>query len=211
MKKYLEMKKIVYRVTSLSVLAVLAACGGDDSSQQNDCLDNIIFLFICAAASTGSEAPDQAPNPAGYSGEAGKAATSVTTAQVDEYEPNNVLNNANIVTLASGSSSARFNVEFRGSVRSTDDVADHFVFTPNRSGSYRIYLCADTCDDSLNDDASYIMLYDQNQTTIASTPVGTIVPQEIEADLTAGLAYYVEINGYNAGADDYSYRLVVSN
>jgi hypothetical protein len=164
-------------------------------------------LFICAAASTGSEAPDQAPNPAGYSGEAGKAATSVTTAQVDEYEPNNVLNNANIVTLASGSQ----NVEFRGSVQSTDDVADHFVFTPNRSGSYRIYLCADTCDDSLNDDASYIMLYDQNQTTIAGTPVGTIVPQEIEADLTAGLAYYVEVNGYNAGADDYSYRLVVSS
>ena len=114
MNKYLEMKKIIYRLTSLSVLAMLAACGGDDSSQQNDCLDNIIILFICAAASTGSEAPDQAQNSAGYAGEASKAATSVTTAQVDEYEPNNVLDNANVVTLASESSSARFDVEFRG-------------------------------------------------------------------------------------------------
>lgn len=212
MKKYREMKKIVVRATSLGVLAMLSACGGsDDSAQQNDCLDNIIVLIICSVVSTDGVAADQAPISAGDAVGSGKSLAPVTAAEVDEYEPNNVLDNANIVTLSGSFGSMAQSVEFKGSVRSTDDPADHFVFTPNQTGSYRIYLCADSCDDSLQDDAAYIMIYDQNQTTIAATPVGTIVRQEIEAELMAGLAYYVEVNGYNAGTENYAYRLVVSN
>ncbi len=54
------------------------------------------------------------------------------------------------------------------------------------------------------------MIYDQNQTTIASTPVGTIARQEFAVDLTAGFAYYVEVNGY-AAADRYDYQLAIAN
>ena len=53
------------------------------------------------------------------------------------------------------------------------------------------------------------MIYDQYQTTITGTPVGTITRQEIAADLTAGFAYYVEVNGYNSGGAIYDYRLMV--
>jgi len=212
MKTYQQMKKAVILVTSIGVLATLAACGGsDESAQQNDCLDNIIILFICAAASTDNTSIEQAPIPAGVTSGVGKSVVPVTAALVDEYEPNNVLDNANIVTLPGGSNNVAQGVEFSGSVQSGNDNADHFVFTPNRSGAYRVFLCAETCNDSLQDDATYIMIYDQNQTTIASTPVGTVAQQEIIADLTAGMAYYVEVNGYNSGNAIYDYRLALSN
>jgi len=214
MSKYQYIRNIVFRVTTVSLLATLAACGGSDESQnQASCLDNIIILLICSAASTGSDAPVQAPVSTSGSGVTGMATNSASAdiVQVDEYEPNNILDNANIISLSGGFADDAQGVQFNGQVQSNDDATDHFVFTPHQSGTYRIYLCADTCNDSLEDDAAYIMVYDQNQTTIAATPVGTVVQQEIEADLTAGLAYYVEVNGYNATADNYEYRLVVSN
>jgi hypothetical protein len=133
----------------------------------------------------------------------GSAATS-SLAAVAEYEPNNVLNNANIVSLPAG-------MQLEGSVHSDDDASDFFIFTPTRSGTHTILLCGDTCDAAIEDDAAYVMIYDQNQTTIASTPVATIASQEITAELTAGFAYYVEVNGYNAGEFNYDYRLAVLN
>jgi hypothetical protein len=33
--------------------------------------------------------------------------------------------------------------------------------------------------------------------------------QELAAELTAGVAYYVEVNGYNADTFAYSYRLAI--
>ena len=125
-------------------------------------------------------------------------------AAVTEYEPNNVLNNANIVSLPAGS-------QLEGSVSSIDDASDFYIFTPTRTGTHTILLCGDTCDAAIEDNAAYVMIYDQNQTTIASTPVATIASQEITAELTAGFAYYVEVNGYNAGAFNYDYRLAVLN
>ena len=210
-----SVKNIVVRATSLSLLAMLVACGGSDDEPQTDCTENILILFLCAIVAD-SPAPTQDPIPAGVSTSTGNSAANTgdsgvtaVVGQADEFEPNNVLGNANIVTFPNGADDAPDGVEFKGSVRTSDDVADYLIFTPNTSGSHRIYLCADTCDDSLEDDAAYIMIYDQNQTTIAGTPIGTIARQEIAADLTAGLAYYVEVNGYNAGSDRYDYRLVV--
>ncbi len=70
-------------------------------------------------------------------------------------------------------------------------------------------ICTESCAGTLQDDAVYIMIYDQNQTTIASTSVGSIVPQELAANLTSGLAYYVQVQGYNTGQGRYDYRLVI--
>ena len=219
MRKRQRSRNIVYRATLLGLLAILAACGGGDKKEESTtCTANIIVLIICTILSTDSPAPNEGPTSANDSSAAGKslAPAGVTGAspeivQVDEFEPNDVLDNANIVTFPGSFAEVSTGVEFKGSVQSTDDAADFLIFTPNRSGSHRIYLCADTCAESLEDDAAYIMIYDQYQTTIAGTPVGTVTSQEITADLTAGFAYYVEVNGYNAGGESYDYRLVVTD
>ncbi len=216
MRKNGSTRNIVYRATLLGLLAILAACGGDKKEEPVPCTENIIILIICSILSSDSPVPNEGPVSANDSSAAGKSLApagvigeSTEIVQVDEFEPNNVLDNANIVTFPSSLAEVSTGVEFKGSVQSIDDAADHLIFTPNRSGSHHIYLCADTCAESLEDDAVYIMIYDQNQTTIAGTPVGTITRQEIAADLTAGFAYYVEVNGYNAGGESYDYRLMV--
>ncbi len=127
----------------------------------------------------------------------------------NEFEPNSSLDNANVVTLPAGPTDTSVGLEIDGSVQSADDSADYFIFTPNRSGVFSAYLCAVTCAEILQDDAVYIMIYDQNQTTIASTSVGSIVAQELAADLSSGLAYYVQVQGYNTGEGSYDYRLVI--
>ena len=53
------------------------------------------------------------------------------------------------------------------------------------------------------------MVYDQSQSTIASTPLGSVVKQQLGVDLLAGLAYYVEVNGYNTGPSTVDYKLVL--
>ena len=216
MRKNKHGRNIVYRATLLGLLAMLAACGGDKKEEPSPCTANIIVLIICTILSTDSPLPNAGPVSANDLSAAGKplapAGVNGETpgiVQVDEFEPNNVLDNANIVTFPGSLAELSTGVEFKGSVQSTGDTADFLIFTPNRSGPHRIYLCADTCAESLEDDAAYIMIYDQNQTTITGTPVGTITRQEIVADLTAGFAYYVEVNGYNAGGASYDYRLMV--
>ena len=51
MNMYQNLKMLVLRTATLGVLATLAACGGGGSAEDDPCLDNIIFLFICAASS----------------------------------------------------------------------------------------------------------------------------------------------------------------
>ena len=167
--------------------------------------------FFLPRSSSGTSAPEQGTGAGTVSiVAAATAGESANIGQFGEYEPNNLLDNANIVTIPDGSADESASLHLRGTVQGTHDVADFFVFTPTRSGAHLIYLCADTCDESLEEDSAYIMIYDQNQTTIASTPVGTIARQEFAVDLTAGFAYYVEVNGY-ATADRYDYQLVIAN
>lgn len=191
----------------LSLLVMLSACGGDDKKKKPAiCKESLFFVIVCAFGSSGS-APDKGQDSGTYSIDSGKdAAESGEHTAIDEYEPNNLLDNANIVNFASESDDESRGL--RGSVQSTDDIADYFVFTPNRSGAHHIYLCADSCDESIENDTVYIMIYDQNQTTITSTPVGTMARQEFTVELTAGLAYYIEVNGY-AAADRHDYVLAV--
>ena len=207
MNKHYGMRKTAILATLFGLMTIVAGCGGGDDKkkQQNNCLDNIVYFFLCAF---GSSVDD--PNAAGKpSSDSGVTGATIAHSSVAEYEPNNVLSNANIVTMPSALTDASKGVEFRGSVQTGVDASDFFIFTPDQSGSHRILLCAETCAESLEDDSVYIMIYDQNQTTIASTPVGTTVSQEVTANLTAGFAYYVEVNGYNAGAERYDYRLAV--
>lgn len=210
MKMRRSIKNTVYQVTLLSMLAMLTACGGGDdkkkNSGSNSCLNPLIFIF-CVIAS-GNSAPEQAPAMGTDSIVTAAAGEAADVGQFGEYEPNNQLDNANVVTIPGASANKSTGLHVNGTVQGSNDNADYFVFTPARSGPHLIYLCADTCDESLEDNSAYIMIYDQNQTTIASTPIGTITRQEFAVDLTAGFAYYVEVNGY-AAVDRYDYRLAI--
>lgn len=199
MKTRAGFKKLVCLTTIISLAAVLGGCGGDDKkkkSEENTCFDNPIIFFFCVVAS------ESDGSGSGVTA-VGTGATS-SVAAVAEYEPNNILNNANVV-------SAPLGMHLEGSVRSNEDASDFFVFTPTRSGTHTILLCGDTCDQGIEDNAAYIMVYDQNQTTLASTPIATVARQQVTTELTAGMAYYIEVNGYNAVAFDYEYRLAVIN
>jgi len=187
MSKYEKFRRGICIATVISLAAVLGGCGGGDDKKKNQdgCTDNILFLFFCVLDSSSvSAAPEAAVS---------SKSSDSSLAAVAEYEPNNILNNANIVSLPAG-------MQLEGSVSSIDDVSDFYIFTPTRTGTHTILLCGDSCDAAIEDDAAYVMIYDQNHAS-----------QQITAELTAGFAYYIEVNGYNAVAFDYDYRLAVLN
>ncbi|MDH3266553.1 MAG: hypothetical protein OEM25_06270 [Gammaproteobacteria bacterium] len=198
MKTTAKVRKSVCLVMIISLAAVLGGCGGGDDkkkkNEENTCFDNPIIFFFCIVASESDGASSGVTA-------VGSGATS-SLAAVAEYEPNNVLNNANIVSLSS-------DMRLEGSVRRNNDTSDFYIFTPTRTGTHTILLCGDTCDAAAEDDAAYVMIYDQNQTTMASTPIATVARKQVTTELTAGMAYYIEVNGYNAVAFDYNYRLAV--
>lgn len=183
------------KITALACLAILlGGCGGKTKAEK--CKEQYRTSFGQLLCSLSEKPPTTQDGSAKGSG-----VTSAPTASIGEYEPNNLPGNANALSLPVST--------INGSVRQGDDASDFFIFTPPQSGSYRFSVCEGVCDGAAEDDAVYVMVYDQSQTTIASTPVGTISAREVTADLTAGMAYYIEVNGYNADAFDYEYRLAV--
>ena len=126
-----------------------------------------------------------------------------------EFEPNSTLNNANPVSFRNATSEEHIGIEITGSVSQTDDRSDFFILTPTRSGHFLVYLCDGPCSNILHSEQVYLMVYDQTQSTIASTPLGSVVKQRFGVDLVAGMAYYVEVNGYNTGSSPVDYKLVL--
>ena len=112
-----------------------------------------------------------------------------------EHEPNGSLDNANVLTI-NGSI-------VEGSVQKGIDASDFFIFTPAQTGEYTIDFVADV-------EVGYVVIYDQSQTTIASTSIGDGAEQNMTADLVAGMAYYIEVNGYSADVTPERYLLSIS-
>ena len=129
--------------------------------------------------------------------------------RVSEFEPNDEAGNANPVSFPSAAPDQSLGVEISGRVGESGDTADFFVFTPPRSGQYMAYLCADTCSDFARVEGVYLMAYDQQLTTLASTPLDTTRDQVMFMELDAGLAYYLEINGHQAAGAALDYTLVL--
>ena len=195
-------RTFIYRLVALTLLASLTACGGGDKKKDPcDTVNNLGELFVCAFKGL----------TFGSAASAGFDTGSAKSRQFGEYEPNNSLDNGNIISILFGKKDAPAGLEIGGTLHDAEDAADFFVFTPSHSDTYIAYLCANTCNEILQDDGVYLMIYDQGQTTIAATPIGSATMQEISADLTAGLAYYVEVRSFSGEAASRDYRLRIVN
>jgi hypothetical protein len=213
-----SINKALRRLGALLTMTTLAACGGG-SEEETGCSAVIAVvtaglgcLGTVTVTSPPPPPPPVSPPPAGPPPPPPPPPPSSNIVRMSfhvEYEPNNTLDNANPVSFLSAAPEEHIGIDITGAVNQDDDQADFFIFTPQRSGQFLVYLCTETCADSLQSDQVYLSVYDQGQTTIVSTPVGTVETQRLSVDLVAGLAYYVEVNGYNTGPTAKDYKLVI--
>ena len=194
------------RTTLLMVLAALAACGGSEDEQRCSQTLAVLTAGLCLLgevtySSTSTSGSSSTPPP--------PSSNTVVMRRVVEFEPNSTLDNANPVAFRNATADKHIGIEITGSVSQTDDSSDFFILSPPRSGHFLVYLCDESCGEALHSEQVYLMVYDQSQSTIASTPLGSVVKQQLGVDLLAGLAYYVEVNGYNTGPSPVDYKLVL--
>ena len=208
--------RALQRIAALLAMTTLAACGGgsEDESQCSAVVAVVTAGLGCLGTVTVTSPPPPPPpvNPPPASPPPPPPPPGSNVVRMEfhtEYEPNNTLDNANPVGFRAASSDEHIGMDITGAVNSTDDPADFFIFTPPRSGHFLVYLCSDTCTETLQTDRVYLMVYDQSQSTVASTPVGSVETQHLGVDLVAGLAYYVEVNGYNTESTTEDYKLVI--
>ena len=126
-----------------------------------------------------------------------------------EYEPNDVPENANPVAFPIVSGDTFPGIEITGAVRDVSDESDYFILSPNQSGLYAIYLCADTCTEHPTDSMVAIRVMDQFGTVIAGNPLYEESTKIVTAGLDAGLPYYVQIFGFDTHEQEYQYTLVI--
>ena len=216
-----SINKALQRLGALLAMTTLAACGGGGSDNEMECSALVAVLTAglgCLGTVTVSSPPPPPPPPVTPPPASPPpppppplppSSDIVRIKFHTEYEPNSTLDNANPVSFRNATPDEHIGIDITGSVNQADDPADFFIFTPTRSGHFLVYLCTDTCSEFLQSDEVYLMVYDQSQSTVASTPVGTVETQHLGIDLVAGLAYYVEVNGYNTGSTTEDYKLVI--
>jgi hypothetical protein len=198
----------------LLLAAALTGCGSGSPEGERCGPDLVVAMtagLSCLGTVTTSSPPPppaSAPPPASEPPPEPEPGNTVVMNRVAEYEPNSTFDNANPVSFKAAAPGDNIGIEITGSVERESDAADFFILTPPRTDMYAIYLCADSCTEQPVTDEVYIAVYDQGQTTIASTPVGTSAKQQLAVELAAGLTYYVEINGYDT-VFEYDYRLVI--
>ena len=210
-----SINQALQRLSALLAMTTLAACGGSGAEEQSQC-PALVAVMTAGLGCLGNVTVTSPPPPAGPPPASPPPppppppGSNVVRMQFHvEYEPNDTLDNANPVSFRSASQDEHIGIDITGAVNQADDTADFFIFTPSRSGRFLVYLCTETCTEPLQSDEVYLMVYDQSQSTVASTPIGAFEMQHLGVDLVAGLAYYVEVNGYNTGSSAQDYRLVI--
>jgi hypothetical protein len=210
MKTSNETAKPLRLIALMLAASMLAACGGGESSEASSC-NNPLLIIPCILTGTASAPPDTTTvsgsdsSPTAIAGPFTTSGAMATVANFDAFEPNNSFDNANILSIPFTSDGIVIGGDLTGSA----DDSDTFVFTPNRSGLHSIYLCADTCASAMENDQLSIMLLDQTQTTVESTAANGNSHLEIAADLTAGMAYYVQVGNASAGSESQGFSLVI--
>jgi hypothetical protein len=134
---------------------------------------------------------------------------SVVINHYEEFEPNNIFENANIVEFLPVTGDTLQGIEITGSVESASDDSDYFILTPDRSGLYAIYLCDGVCTEQPTDSKVVIRVLDQFGDVLAENPLYEESTKFLTADFDAGLPYYVQVLGFDTGDESYPYRLVI--
>ena len=192
---------IIATVTILAFL-MLTACGGGGGGGKEQKKERECVLYACLILCWCEE------YASGNAANATLASTPIMPG--DEYEPNNDPGNASIVDMRTSVQAAESGFELRGRLEGATDTTDFFLFTPPHTGTYRLDLCVESCASYQDDGPAYLMVYDQDQSTLGSTPLGTTSPKDFAVDLVAGLAYYIEINAFEPGETGKHYRVKVS-
>jgi hypothetical protein len=134
---------------------------------------------------------------------------SANIARFAEYEPNNAPENANPVAFPTVSGDTVPGIEITGSVLDVSDESDYFILSPNQSGVYAVYLCADTCTEHPTDSMVALRVIDQFGTVIAGNPLYEESKKILTAGLDAGIPYYVQVFGFDTQEQEYQYKLVI--
>ena len=213
-----RIKTATSRAVSLAFAIVLAGCGGG-SEESPDCGGDFAVAVTAGLSCFGTVTtpsppppatpPPSSPPPPPAPEEPPERTNRVHMQHYDEFEPNDIHDNANPVAFGTAPVTDHIGISVTGTATQDADPADFFVFTPTRTGPYLVYLRRSGETEIAATDEVYIAAYDQSQSTIDATPIGTVAEQVVQVDLTAGLAYYVEINAYNTGVDGFDYELVI--
>jgi hypothetical protein len=202
--------KAIYRSALLLVASMLAACGGGDDDAASSCKNPLLLIpcILDGQIPTSVDATTAAGTDSSTTAVSGVVSTEGGDAEVirfEAFEPNNTFDNANIVSLPFATNG----VAIGGSLSGATNNADTFIFTPNRTGLYSIYVCAETCASAAEAETLSIMLLDQAQTTLDSTVTSDSTNLEVAANLTAGMAYYVQVRRYESSPVARPYNLVI--
>ena len=210
MKYDTKTTKGIYRTALLLAASMLIACGGGDDEAASSCKNPLLLIpcILDGQIPTSVDATTAAGTDSSTTAVSGVVSTEGGDAEVirfEAFEPNNTFDNANIVSLPFATNG----VAIGGSLSGATNNADTFIFTPNRTGLYSIYVCAETCASAAEAETLSIMLLDQAQTTLDSTVTSDSTNLEVAANLTAGMAYYVQVRRYESSPVARPYNLVI--
>lgn len=209
------MKRLLLVLFSISLFGC-GGGGGEDGGGSNTQLDSPSFCppgyqsyedlsengFGCRSDSNSSVGETtESSEPTG--------SRSANIAEYEEYEPNDIPENANTVAFPVVTGDTLAGIEITGTVIDISDDSDYFIFSPDLSGSYAIYLCGETCTEHPTDSKVAIRIFDQYGDLIKGNPLNAESTKFLTADLDTGLPYYLQILGFDTEGQQYPYRLVI--
>ncbi len=214
------MNRIILVLVALGVVGCNAE-DSDDSANQNNTSNSTqsctprsyeelsLYGYGCKETIPDDGSSSGSSGGSDSGGTATGSSRSANIARYAEYEPNSIPANANPVAFPTVSGDTVPGIEITGAVQDVSDESDYFILSPNQSGTYVIYLCADTCTEHPTDSMVAIQVIDQFGTVIAGNPLYEESTKIVIADLDAGLPYYVHILGFNTDGQEYPYKLVI--